>query len=395
MDLDLSPEQEMLRDAVAGACARHCGLDVVRAMEDDPVGYSDAFWTQLGELGLLGMLLPEQYGGSEMSLLDGTVVYQELGRALAPSPHFVSSVVSAAVLLAAGSDAQKDEWLTRISAGEAIVTPAWLEPHGGFGPEGIQLTATSTSGNGDDGGWRLDGVKRHVYFARAADRLLVLARTDAGPTFLLVDPDAAGVTLTQLMSISSDTQYRVDFEGVHVDADAIVGAEGDAWATWDAVMHDGIVLLAAQAVGGAQRAHELTTQYAKDRFQFDKPLGAFQALAHYLSDGITAVDGAETLVWEAAWAHDEGRDVRSLAPMSKLFACQTFRDVTATAQQIFGGVGFTLEYDIQLYFRRAKQLQISWWNDRYLEELVAAQVLDDRTVVPTLVSGQPVPAKSA
>jgi alkylation response protein AidB-like acyl-CoA dehydrogenase len=155
-------------------------------------------------------------------------------------------------------------------------------------------------------------------------------------------------------------------------------------------MHDGIILVAAQAVGGAQYAHAITTQYAKDRFQFDKPLGAFQSLAHYLSDGITAVDGAETLTWEAAWARDEARDVASLAPMAKLFACQTFRDVTATAQQIFGGVGFTLEYDIQLYFRRAKQLQISWWNDRYLEELIAAQVLDDREVVPTLVSGQPV-----
>ena len=120
----------------------------------------------------------------------------------------------------------------------------------------------------------------------------------------------------------------------------------------------------------------ITTQYAKDRHQFDKPLGAFQSLAHYLSDAVTAVDGAETLVWEAAWACATDRPIGKLAPMAKLFACQTFRDVTATAQQIFGGVGFTLEYDIQLYFRRAKQLQVSWWNDRYLEELVAHEVLD-------------------
>ena len=375
MDLDFSPEQEMLRDAVAGVSARHCGLDVVRAMEDDPIGYSDAFWTQLGELGLLGMTLPEEYGGSAMSMLDGVVVYTELGRALAPSPHFVSSVMSAGVLAAAGSAAQRDEWLPKISAGEAIITPAWLEPHGGFGPPGVQLAATA-----DGDRWRLDGAKRHVAFARAADRLLVLARTAEGPSFFLVDSGAPGVTLTQLMSISSDTQYRVDFEGVQVGADSLVGTAGDAWSTWDAVMHDGLVLLAAQAVGGAQYAHQIATQYSKDRFQFDKPLGAFQSIAHYLSDGITAVDGAETLVWEAAWARTEGHDVRTLAPMAKLFACQTFRDVTATAQQIFGGVGFTLEYDIQLYFRRAKQLQISWWNDRYLEELVAHQVLDNRAI---------------
>jgi alkylation response protein AidB-like acyl-CoA dehydrogenase len=378
MDLDFTPEQDMLREAVAGVCARHCGLDVVRAMEDDPIGYPDKFWAQLGELGLLGMTLPEEHGGSGMTMLDAVVVYTELGRALAPSPHFVSSVMSGGVLARAGSPAQQAEWLPRISAGDAIVTTAWLEPGGGFGPEGVQLAATA-----DGGGWRLDGVKRHVPFARAADQLLVLARTTEGPSLFLVDPAASGVSLTQLMSISSDTQYRVDFDGVRVGADALVGAAGSGWTAWDAVMRDGIILLAAQAVGGAQYAHAIATQYSKDRFQFDKPLGAFQSIAHYLSDGITAVDGAETLVWEAGWARTEGRDVRTLAPMAKLFACQTFRDVTATAQQIFGGVGFTLEYDIQLYFRRAKQLQISWWNDRYLEELIAQQVLDQREVAAT------------
>jgi alkylation response protein AidB-like acyl-CoA dehydrogenase len=378
MDLDFTPEQEMLREAVAGVCARHCGLDVVRSMEDDPVGYSEKFWEQLAELGLLGMTLPEEHGGSGMTMLDAVVVYTELGRALAPSPHFVSSVMSGGVLALAGSPEQQAEWLPRISAGDAIITTAWLEPGGGFGPQGVQLAASA-----DGDGWRLDGVKRHVPFAAAADRLLVLARTSEGPSLFLVDPTAPGVTLTQLMTISSDTQYRIDFDGVQVGADALVGTAGGAWPTWDAVMHDGIILLAAQAVGGAQYALSITVQYAKDRFQFDKPLGAFQSIAHYLSDAATTVDGAETLVWEAGWARTEGRDVSSLAPMAKLFACQTFRDVTATAQQVFGGVGFTLEYDIQLYFRRAKQLQISWWNDRYLEELIAHQVLDDRPVPAT------------
>ena len=141
-------------------------------------------------------------------------------------------------------------------------------------------------------------------------------------------------------------------------------------------MLDGVILAAAQAVGGAAYALEITVQYAKDRQQFDKPLGAFQALAHYLADAATRVDGAEVLVHEAAWARAAGRDVAKLAPMAKLFACDTYRDVTATAQQIFGGIGFTVEFDIQLYFRRAKQLQLSWFDGRTLEELVAAAVLD-------------------
>jgi alkylation response protein AidB-like acyl-CoA dehydrogenase len=141
-------------------------------------------------------------------------------------------------------------------------------------------------------------------------------------------------------------------------------------------MLDGAIMLAAQAVGGARYTLEITVQYAKDREQFDKPLGAFQAISHYLADAATAVDGAETLMYEAAWARANGRSVDRLAPMAKLFACKTFRDVTAMSQQVFGGVGFTVEYDVQLYFRRAKQQQISWWDDRALEEMVATTVLD-------------------
>ena len=147
--------------------------------------------------------------------------------------------------------------------------------------------------------------------------------------------------------------------------------------TFERVMHDGIVLLAAWAMGGAERALEITVEYAKERVQFDKPLGAFQAISHYLADAATAVDGGKTLVYEAAWARAAGKRIDRLAPMAKLFACQTYRDVTAMAQQVWGGVGFTLEYDIQLYFRRAKQLQVSWWDARFLTELVAASVLDD------------------
>ena len=370
MDLDLTPEQELLRETVRGVCARHAGPEIVRQMEDDPIGYPEKFWLQLAELGLLGLTLPEVWGGSGMSMLDAAVVYQELGRALAPSPHFVSSVISGGVLARAGTDEQRTTWLPAIAAGDVILTPAWLEPKRGFGPDGVQLRADV-----DGDGWRLTGTKRHVQFARSAERLLVLARTSDGVALLLVDPRAEGMELTQQRTIASDTQYRVDFHGVHVGRDALVGTSNGGWAAWNAVMHDGIILLAAQAVGGARHALDITVQYAKDRRQFDKPLGAFQAIAHYLADAVTAVDGAETLVWEAAWARTAGRPHTRLAPMAKLFACGTFRDVTAMAQQVFGGVGFTVEYDIQLYFRRAKQLQLSWWDDRYLEELIATDVL--------------------
>lgn len=374
LDLTFSAEQEMLREAVRGLIADACPLSEVRRLEDDSVGYSLDLWRQMGSLDLIGLQLPEAYGGSGMSTLETVVLYEELGRAITPSPHFVSSVLCGGALARSGSDELKQAWLPSMVTGESILTPAWIEPDNGYGPRGVQLRAEAA---GD--GWTLTGVKRHVSFASSATRLVVLARTGDGPLdidLFLVDPHASGVTLTQQMTIASDAQYRVDLDGVQVSESDRIGDAGTGWHTWDAVMHEAIILAGAQAVGGAQYALEITVQYAKDRHQFDKPLGAFQALAHYLADAATNVDGAEVLVHEAAWARSEGRPVGKLAPMAKLFACQTFRDVTATAQQIFGGIGFTVEFDIQLYFRRAKQLQLSWWDPRYLEECIAAQILD-------------------
>jgi alkylation response protein AidB-like acyl-CoA dehydrogenase len=376
LDLAFTEEQEMLRDVVRSLLAEHSPPTVVREMEDHPVGHPADLWKQLGALDLLGLLVPEAHGGSGMGLLDGVVLYEELGRALAPTPHFVSCVASAGALAAGGTDAQKASWLPRIASGAAVLTPAWVEPDGGHGPQGVRTRATT-----DDGGetYSLTGVKRHVQFAAAATRLVVLARTgvaEADVDLFLVDPQAEGVTLTQQLTVASDTQYRVDLDGVRVAAADRIGAAGTGWATWNAVRDDALILLGAWAVGAGDRTQEMTVQYAKDREQFGKPIGAFQSIAHYLADRQAELDGARTLVHEAAWARSHGRSVARLAPMAKLFATRVLRDVTATAQQIHGGNGFTLEYDVQLYFRRAKALQISWWPTRDLEELIAADVLD-------------------
>jgi alkylation response protein AidB-like acyl-CoA dehydrogenase len=278
MDLNFTEEQQMLRDTVRGLCARECPIAVVRAMEDDPIGYPASLWRQMAELGLLGLAVPEAHGGSAQSPLESMIVYEELGRALAPSPYFVAATLGAGVLTRAGTDAQKREWLPRIAAGEGILTPAWLEPKGGYGPAGVQLNASASGGT-----VKLNGTKRHVPFAKAATRLLVLARTGTGPTdvdLLLVDPNAPGVTLTQQKTMAGDTQYEVGFRDVAIAATERVGSPRGGWAVWNDVMHEGIVMLAAQAMGGAERALEITVDYAKTRTQFDKPLGAFQAIAH-------------------------------------------------------------------------------------------------------------------
>jgi alkylation response protein AidB-like acyl-CoA dehydrogenase len=375
LNLDFTEEQDMLRGMVRGLLAQYASNEAVRAAEDDPVGYSPELWAQLAELDLLGLLLPAEYGGSEMSMLEGVIVYEEFGRSLAPTPHLVSCVVSAGAIVRAGSEEQKQGWLPRIAKGEAILTPAWLEPENSSGPTGVQVRAVP-----DGEGFTISGTKQHVLFASSADRLVVLARTGDAPSdvdLFLVDPTADGVTLTQKMSISSDTQYRVDLDGVQVAATDRIGAAGSGWATWEKVMEEAMILTSALATGGTEHALDITVQYSKDREQFDKPLGAFQALSHYMADAKTALDGGKILVYEAAWAHSKGNSLASLAPMAKSFTTKSYRDTTAMAQQIFGGVGFTLEYEIQLYFRRAKQLQITWNDTRRCEELIAAAILDD------------------
>ena len=200
--------------------------------------------------------------------------------------------------------------------GDAILTPAWLEPENGFTPRGVAARAEAVGE-----GFAVNGVKRHVAFASSADRLVVLARTGDAPEavdLFLVDPRASGVSLRQQFSISSDTQYEVTLTDVVVSEADRIGPAASGWSTSQRVLEPALVLLAAQAVGGARYALEITVQYAKDRKQFDKQLGAFQALAHYLADAVTNLDGAEQLVHEAAWAGSTGRSLTSLAPMAKL-----------------------------------------------------------------------------
>ncbi len=375
MDLDFSEEQQQLRETVRRLCAEYAPIAVVRAMEDDPTGYPAELWKQLGELGLLGLLIPE--GLRRLRAVDA----RRRDRLRGVRPRARADAALRARRSSRRARCSPPAATRRSRSGCRRSPPARRSSRRrGSSPTAASARrACSSQAKAYGDGFVLTGVKRHVAFASAATRLLVLARTGAGARdidLFLVDPHAPGVTLTPAAEPRVRHAVPVDFADVRVPASDRIGAAGSGWDTWDAVMHDAIILLAAQAMGGAERALEITVEYAKERKQFDKPLGAFQAISHYLADAATAVDGGKTLVYEAAWARATGRRIARLAPMAKLFACQTYRDVTAMCQQVWGGVGFTIEYDIQLYFRRAKQLQLTWWDAPYLEELIAADVLD-------------------
>lgn len=364
MDLDFTEEHDLLRGAVRELCAAHATPEIVRAMEDDPRGFRDETWSELAKMDLLGLLVPEELGGSAQGTLEVAIVAEELGRALLPSPYVFTAVIGARLLLAGGSETRRREWLPKIARGEAILAPAWLEPAGGFGPEGVRAEARAGA---------ITGEKILVPFASAAARLLVLARDGDDIGVWLVDPNGRGVALTHTKTMASDACYRASFDGAP-------GERIASWAEWEQVAVDAWIALAALAAGGAARAHEMAVGYAKERVQFGKPIGAFQGIAHPLAEMAMEVEGARALVWQAAWARDHGKPgAETLAAMAKLYAADVFRRTTKVGQQTFGGIGFTRNIDMQLYYRRAKQLEIAWWDPRFLEELVAASELDSGT----------------
>jgi alkylation response protein AidB-like acyl-CoA dehydrogenase len=373
VDLDFNEEQVMLRDTARGICEELSPSAVVRAMEQDEAGYSAPFWNQLGELGITSLGIPEAHGGMAWGALEMAIVYEEFGRSLAPSPHWASCVLSATVLELAGTEGQQNVWLPGIATGDSIVVPAWLEPKNGFGADGVQMRAAR---QGDS--YTLDGTKLMVQFAGSANRLLVLARSGDGVEDvigLLVDPEASGVKMTRTRNHADDALYQVDFNNVAVSA-ADVLETSQFWRVWEKAMTRSIVAQAAQAVGAAEAIHAMAADYSKQRVQFGKPIGSFQAIAHYLADAIVKIEGTKVLVYQAAWAIDNNKPYEKLAAQAKLQACNVFRDVSAIGVQIHGGFGFTSEGDPQLYFRRAKHWQMTNWDAAYLEKRIAALILD-------------------
>ena len=385
MDLSFTDEQTFLRDAVRDVCAKHCDPEAIRALEDDPVGWSQDFWQELASMDLLGLSLPAEHGGSGMGLLESVIVAEELGRAIAPSPWFPSVVVGGGLLAAMGSAEQQAQWLPAVAKGEAILTLAWLEPNNTDGPTGVQL-----EGKIDGDAITLSGTKIMVPFANSADRLLVLARTGTGDTditLLMVDPTVDGIELEHTLTAGRGAEHEVRFSDVTLGADAVVGALNGGWAGFVDAMDGALIVAAGLANGGAEKVLEMTVEYAKERVQFGVPIGNFQGVSHPIADIATEIEGSKTLSYEAAWAATAQDGAGALAAMAKQYAADVFRRATRVGHQVFGGIGFTNAIDMQLYFRRAKQLELSWFEPRTLAERVAAAELDAPEPLVTIDAG--------
>src|SRR5579884_3700504 len=370
MDLGLSEEQELLKNSARDFLEKECPESYVRQMEEDERGYSPEVWRKMADLGWQGLMIPEQYGGAGFGFLDLIVLLEEFGRALVPGP-FIPTMIAATAILEGGSDQQKQEILPKVASGDLIMTFALTEPSARWDAEGVQLKAEK---QGND--YVLNGTKLFIEDAHVADQLVVVARTggsgEQGISLFLVDRNAPGISIEQLKTIASDKQCEVKFENVKVPASALIGQEGQGWDIVKKVILEATCMDMAYLVGLAQMDFEISVNYAKERVQFGRPIGSFQAIQHKAADMVTDVDGARFIMYRAAWAVDQNEpDAATQVHMAKAWCSDATRRVVAHGQQIHGGIGFTKDYKIQLYFRRQKKGELMWGDADLHREKVA------------------------
>lgn len=378
MDFDFSKDQVMLRDLAREFLSEQCTSDHVRAMMDDPAGYDDAMYRQMADMSLLGLAIPEQYGGSGLGMVEQAIVLEEMGRVAYPGPFVASVILAATALKASGDEAAMARYLPGIATGELKMSVALLEDGLAWGPEAVAMRAES-----DGDGYVLSGTKRFVPFGQVADTIIVVARTGDGDddiSLFAVPRDAAGLTVEPygLFDLNSKT-CALHFDGVRLGSDSLVGTLNGGAAALDAMVQHAAVAACAEMLGCARKSLEMSVDYAKVRQQFGQVIGQFQAIKHKLAEMLELVENAHSATYYAAWALDAGApDARLAVSVAKSTVNEAARRVCGEAIQVHGGIGFTWEYDLHLYFKRAKYLEPLWGDTAWHRERVLVEALAGR-----------------
>jgi alkylation response protein AidB-like acyl-CoA dehydrogenase len=360
MILGVTSEQEELRASVARFLADRVPITAVRSLMDAADGGDPAVWKQAGEqLGLQGIAIPEEYGGSGFSFAEQAIVLEELGAALYGGPYLASAVLAANALLASGDEAAKKAYLPGIASGELIATLAFTEEDGSWEASATRLTATpaTTADASVVGGWQLDGHKSFVLDGHTAGLLLVIGRTAGGLSLFAVPGDAEGLVRTPLPTLDQTRKLaRLEFSGVSA---TLLGADGAGEALLSRVLDIAAIAQAAEQLGGAQRALTMAVEYAKVRHQFGRPIGSFQAIKHRCADLLLELESLRSaVVYAAAAVAEDSPEIPVVAALVKAYASDVYFHVAAENIQIHGGIGFTWEHDAHLYFKRAKASEL-------------------------------------
>jgi alkylation response protein AidB-like acyl-CoA dehydrogenase len=369
MNFAFTDEQEELRKTVRSFLENKSSEEAVREQMETEDGYDPAVWSQMGEqMGLQGLSIPEEYGGSGYGFVELGIVLEEMGRALLCAPFFSSAVLAANTLLQSGDDDAKAKYLPGIASGETIATLAYTEPSGKWDESGITMEATAS---GD--AYTLSGTKSFVLDGNAAGLFIVAAKTGAGTSLFAVEGDASGITRTNLSTMDQTRkQAKIDFDNTPA---TLIGEEGKGWDTLETVLDLAAVALAAEQVGGAQKVLEMAVEYAKVRVQFGRPIGSFQAIKHKCADMLLEVESAKSAAYYGMWCASEMNDeLASTASLAKAYCSEAYFHAAAENIQIHGGIGFTWEHPAHLYFKRAKSSELLFGDPTYHREQLAQRI---------------------
>ncbi|MCW2917384.1 MAG: acyl-CoA dehydrogenase domain protein [Actinomycetia bacterium] len=369
MELVVTEEQRELRTALRRFFADKSPSTVVRRLMETPEGYDPAVWTQMGDqLGLQGLAIPEEYGGSGFGFRELVIVLEEMGRVLLCAPYLSSVVLAAGALLNSGDENAKKNLLPGLAAGTTIGTLAFTEEDGRWEADGIGMRARP-----DGGAWVLDGTKAFVLDGHVADLVLVVARTDAGLSLFAVAGDAAGLNRTGLPTLDQTRKLAtLEFAGVPA---RLIGTQGAAGGVLATTLDQAAVALAAEQLGGAQRVLEMSVDYAKVRHQFGRPIGSFQAIKHKCADMLIRVESSRSAVLYAAATIDtDPSQLPTVASLAKAYCSDAYFDAAAENIQIHGGIGFTWEHDAHLYFKRATSARLFLGDPAHHREQLAQHI---------------------
>jgi alkylation response protein AidB-like acyl-CoA dehydrogenase len=366
MDFSFTPDQTLLKNSARAFLDEHCKPATVRLLWDDPRGESEGMWKEMAQLGWLGLSLPEEQGGSGLGMVETALLLEELGRAAYPGPYWPTMLVASAIA-EAGTEPQKKRWLGAIASGDARATLAWLDADLDWNPESVATRADRTAT-----GWALTGLKRYVAWGHVASVVLVPARAPEGVSLFLVDPSAAGLSSSPVTSMDPGTRLaHLTLEGVPVRGEDVLGAPGSAAPQLSRLLRRAGVGAAAEMLGAARRCLDMAVGYAKVREQFGQPIGSFQAIRHKCADMLLEAENSHSAVYYAAWALDAGaEDAATAASIAKAYVGDASRKVCGEAIQVHGGIGFTWEYDLHMYFKRAKALEAQYGDAEYHRELI-------------------------
>ena len=375
MNLDLTEEQLMLKQAAHDFFEKEFPKTLVKQMEEDPKGYSPAVWKKMAELGWIGLVIPEEYGGSGFAFMDLIVLLEEMGRACLTGPFFSTAVLSALPVLAAGSAEFKKEFLPGIAKGEKIFALALTEPSATYEASGIATKAVREKGS-----YIINGTKLFVHDAHIADYLLCVVRTtlraraEEGISILLVDAKSPGIKITPMPAIADDKQNEVVFKNVVVTEKNLVGELNKGWPVVKRLLDQAAVAKCAEMIGGADWTVEATTAYAKERVQYGKPIGSFQSIQHALAEMWTDVLIAKRLTYYAASAVEQGIPCSYQVSVAKAKVNEAYKHSTRMGVQLHGAIGMTRDHDMGLYYRRARQAAILFGDTDSCQEKVAQEV---------------------